>query len=30
VYVLGLIEGYLGEEWAECLERPRREIEKAK
>jgi hypothetical protein len=30
VYVLGLVEGYLGEEWAECLERPRREIEKAK
>jgi hypothetical protein len=30
VYVLGLVEEYLGEEWAECLERLRREIEKAK
>ena len=31
VYVLGLVEGYLGGgEWAECLERPRREVEKTK
>jgi hypothetical protein len=30
VYVMGLVEGYLGGEWAGCLEKPRREIEKVK